>query len=71
METVTAMKGDSYNEETPCMGLARVGTDSQKIVSGPLKSFLDKDLGEPMHSFVICGDMHEIEKEMYDFFEEK
>ena len=57
--------GDSYNEDTPCIGLARVGTDTQKIVSGTMKSFIGMDLGEPMHSFIICGDMHEMEKEMY------
>ena len=61
LETVKESKGDGYNEDTPCIGLARIGTDTQKIVSGPLKSFVDKDLGEPMHSFIICGEMHEME----------
>lgn len=60
-----ARKNMSFNEDTPCIGLARVGTASQKIVSGTLKSFMEKDLGEPMHSFIICGQMHEIEEEMY------
>ena len=61
----------SYNEDTPCIGLARVGTSTQKIVSGTLKSFMNKDLGEPMHSFIICGEMHDLEEDMYKFFEEK
>ena len=26
------------------------------------------DLGSEMHSFVICGTMHEMEQEMYDHF---
>ena len=51
----------SYDENTPCFGLARIGTSTQAIVSGTLKSFLKKDLGEPMHSFVICGEMHDME----------
>lgn len=59
----------SYNEDTPCIGLARIGTSTQKIVSGTLKSFFEKDLGEPMHSFIICGDMHDLEEDMYKFFE--
>uniref|UniRef100_A0A7S3CJS0 diphthine methyl ester synthase n=1 Tax=Strombidium rassoulzadegani TaxID=1082188 RepID=A0A7S3CJS0_9SPIT len=71
METVEAVKGDSYTEDTPCIGLARVGTDSQEVVSGPLKSFLSRDMGEPMHSFIICGEMHEMEKEMFEYFEQK
>jgi diphthine methyl ester synthase len=61
----------SYNEDTPCIGLARISTDTQKIVSGTLKSFLDKDLGEPMHSFIICAEMHELEQEMFKLFEQK
>ena len=59
------MGGDSYNADTPCIGLARVGTDSQAIISGTLKSFVGRDMGEPMHSFIICGEMDEIEKEMF------
>ena len=58
----------AFNEETLCFGLARVGTSSQKISSGTLKQFMDFDMGEPMHSFIICGEMHEIEQEMFDFF---
>ena len=40
-------------------------------MAGTLESFINRDMGEPMHSFVICGPMHEMEQEMYDFFEEK
>lgn len=32
-----------------------------------MKLFLTIDLGEPLHSFVICGDMHHIEKDMYNY----
>ena len=28
-------------------------------------------MGEPLHSLVICGDMHDIEEEMYEFFHYK
>jgi len=55
LEAVEKLEGDSYNKDTPCIGLARVGTNSQAIVSGTLESFIEKDLGEPMHSFIICG----------------
>jgi diphthine synthase len=48
--------------------LARVGTDSQLVVSGSLKEFATMDLGQPLHSFVICGDLHHIEEQMYEFF---
>ena len=55
LEAVEKLEGDSYNKDTPCIGLARLGTNSQAIVCGTLESFIEKDLGEPMHSFIICG----------------
>ena len=58
----------AFDEDTLCVGLARVGTDTQQISTGSLKQFYDFDLGEPMHSFIICGEMHEMEKEMFDYF---
>ena len=50
-----------YDPTTPCFGLARVGTPTQHLISGSLKDFLTIDLGEPLHSFVICGEMHHVE----------
>lgn len=51
------------------MGLARIGTATQQIVSGPLKAFAEEiDMGEPLHSLVLCGEMHEIEEVMYKHF---
>ena len=55
-------KDRAINENTPCIGLARVGTDTQVIRAGTLKEFMDMDLGEPMHSFIVCGEMHEMEQ---------
>lgn len=56
LEAAEKSEGEqSYNKDTPCIGLARIGTDSQEIVSGTLESFLERDMGEPMHSFIICG----------------
>jgi len=52
-----------YNEETKCFGLARIATETQLVVSGTLKQFAtDIDMGEPLHSLVLCGEMHEIEE---------
>ena len=60
-----------FNEETPSIGLARVGQDNQQIVSGPMAKLLDLDFGGPLHSFVIPGTMHILEKECYDHFQLK
>jgi diphthine synthase len=58
-----------YTKDTLCVGLARVGTSSQLVVSGTMQELLDVDFGEPLHSLIICGDdIHFLEKEMLDYF---
>ncbi|KAK4292541.1 hypothetical protein Pmani_034704 [Petrolisthes manimaculis] len=51
------------NEDTQCVGLARVGTPSQCILRGTLKELAESDLGEPLHSLVVCGECHPMEEE--------
>lgn len=46
------------------VGLARVGQPSQEIVYGPLSELAEADLGEPLHSLVVAGDLHDMEAEM-------
>lgn len=45
----------------PCIGVARIGQPSQLIVSGTMEELLNVDFGAPLHSFIICGKMHELE----------
>ena len=81
-------------EETVCIGLARVSSETQKIVSGTLKELKDigkhinssiiltlksqalkrgrkmlkiiLDLGEPLHCFIVTGDLHPMEVEFLE-----
>eukprot|EP01112_Ceratiomyxa_fruticulosa_P007180 TRINITY_DN1852_c0_g1_i2.p2 TRINITY_DN1852_c0_g1~~TRINITY_DN1852_c0_g1_i2.p2 ORF type:complete len:120 (-),score=25.65 TRINITY_DN1852_c0_g1_i2:29-388(-) len=58
-----------YTEDTLCIGLARVGQDDQKVVSGTMKELLTVDFGNPLHCFVIVGcELHYLEKEYFDSF---
>lgn len=67
-------KGDdmtNLTENSICIGLARVGSDEQKIVKTTLIEATKLDLGPPLHSLVIPGQMHPLEEEMIDLFSEK
>ncbi len=44
------------------VGLARLGQNTQKIVAGTLKHLSEIDMGPPLHSLIIPGDMHVLEK---------
>lgn len=57
-----------YSEETLCVGLARLGTSTQKIVAGSMKELLDVDFGPPLHSVVIAGTTHVMEEEFLSFY---
>uniref|UniRef100_A0A2R5LC55 diphthine methyl ester synthase n=1 Tax=Ornithodoros turicata TaxID=34597 RepID=A0A2R5LC55_9ACAR len=58
----------AYNKDTPCIGLARVGTATQEIVCRPLAKLAHCDLGGPLHSLIIPGDLHPLEVEMLKFY---
>ncbi|KAL6504448.1 hypothetical protein OROGR_026371 [Orobanche gracilis] len=57
-----------YNEDTTCVGMARIGCEEQVIVAGSMKQLLDIDFGSPLHCLVIVGDTHPLEEEMIDFY---
>ncbi|TVY26042.1 Diphthine methyl ester synthase [Lachnellula hyalina] len=55
-----------YTEESLAVGVARVGGDTEKFVSGTLKQLCDADeeLGGPLHSLVLLGRRtHELESD--------
>lgn len=68
LECEQKLKMGLVAEDMPCIGLARVGQPTQKIVSGTMKELLSIDFGEPLHSVVIPGHQHFIEEQMYGFY---
>ena len=58
-----------YNGDTQCFGLARIGGETQLVISGPLRAFAEEiEMGPPLHSLVLCGELHEMEQTMYEHF---
>ena len=51
-------------QKTLCVGLARMGQATQKIVAGTLEELTQVDMGEPLHSLIICGELHDLEFEV-------
>lgn len=54
--------------KTLCVGLARLGQDTQQIVAGTMEELLAVDFGTPLHSFIVCGDCHDLELEVLKEF---
>mmetsp|Transcript_5175 Transcript_5175/g.6020 ORF Transcript_5175/g.6020 Transcript_5175/m.6020 type:complete len:281 (-) Transcript_5175:54-896(-) len=69
MEAESRHSEKCYDPKTSlCVGLARLGQDSQKIVAGTMEELVSEDFGLPLHSFIICGKCHELELEMIKEF---
>lgn len=58
----------AYTESSIAVGLARVGSANQRIVCGSMKELLSHDLGPPLHSLIIPGHLHFLEKDMLKLF---
>ena len=58
----------AYTDASIAVGLAQVGTANQQIACGSMKELLSHDLGPPLHSLVIPGHLHFIEKDMLRIF---
>lgn len=46
-----------------CVGVARIGSPTQKILACSLAQMATADLGPPLHSLVIPGNMHPLESD--------
>ena len=61
--------------ETLVVGVARVGKEDQAIKFGTVSQMMAEETGEdcglggPLHSLVICGELHEMEREFLDQFQ--
>lgn len=56
-------------EETICVALARIGSDTQLIQKAQLKDLLELEMGPPLHSLIIAGKLHPLENDMLKLFE--
>lgn len=58
----------AYEKSSGCVGVARIGSSTQRIVYGSLEELLTVDFGPPLHSLVIVGDLHELELEFLKLY---
>lgn len=47
-----------------CVGVARVGADSQEVCQAPLRDIVTMDIGKPLQSLIITGKLHPLENKM-------
>lgn len=71
LEVEQARKQGVYTSDTWIVGVARLGSDSQKIVAGRMEDLQKVDWGSPLHSLVIPGDVHPLEQEYLNVYSYK
>jgi diphthine synthase len=52
-----------FTRITTCVGVARLGSEKPKIISGTAEQLLKADFGEPLHSLIVPGDLHFVEED--------
>ncbi|KAK6343198.1 diphthine synthase [Orbilia blumenaviensis] len=50
-----------YNKNSLAIGIARLGSDDQSFAVGTLEDLTKADLGPPLHSLVLVGNVHDME----------
>ena len=64
LEIEEERKEGVYVEDSLAVGVARLVSAEQNMVSGTLKELAEADLGPPLHSLVLVGKrMHELERD--------
>jgi diphthine methyl ester synthase len=70
--TIENKRGENIiDANTIVIGVARIGSDDFKIISGPVFKIEKAEFGEPLHSLIIPGNLHFIEQEALDLWEKK
>ena len=53
-----------YGPESLAVGVARVGSEDQRIAAGSLQQFTEVEMGAPLHSLILLGRRtHDLERE--------
>jgi diphthine synthase len=64
----TLGEGVYDGKKTLCVGLARMGQPTQQMVAGTLEELAQADMGGPLHSLIVCGELHDLELEVLKEF---
>ena len=63
------LNDENFDENTLCVGCARLGNKDFKIISGKAKKLLKKDFGKPPHCLIVPGNLHFVEEESLEIWE--
>eukprot|EP00914_Ancora_sagittata_P034733 GHVO01070088.1.p1 GENE.GHVO01070088.1~~GHVO01070088.1.p1 ORF type:complete len:270 (+),score=48.76 GHVO01070088.1:21-830(+) len=69
LEAEAALKLNAVSLDTYAVAVARIGSQSQKIIAGTISQISQVALGAPLHSLVICGKLSDVETEFLKYFE--
>lgn len=71
LEIESMRQENAYSNDTLCIGVARIGSDTQQIVAASMAELLEVDFGEPLHSLIIAGETHAVEEEIVELYKKR
>ncbi len=63
LDAASALGAREFGPSTVVCVLSRVGAPDVRAQAAPISQLLERDLGPPLHSFVVPGSLHFLEKE--------
>lgn len=69
LEIESERKKGIFTKDTLIVGVARIGSENPRIISGKAEDLEKEDFGKPLHSLIIPGKLHHIEEEMLKNYE--
>jgi diphthine synthase len=67
-ETEAHFRAEVVPQDLQCVAVLRIGSSTQQILVGTLDELQQMDLGPPLHSLIIPGQLHEVEAEMLEHY---
>lgn len=67
-EALEILINAGMGENQLAVGLARIGSENQKIKSGKAKELINFDFGKPQHVLIIPGELHFMEEDVLKSF---
>ncbi len=62
------LRAESFEEDTLCVGCARLGCDDATIKADTARKLKKEDFGEPPHCLIVPGELHFLEEEALDMW---
>ena len=68
---IASKRKEKDAEKWDCVALCALGSDNRKVYFGKLKKFMELEDNNSPQTLIVCGELHEVEREYLESFSER